>query len=126
MDREEKLRVLLGRLLARPHTPPPVTSGTLVQGNIDMATRPAVRNPDGTVSSVRSMSIGTDRGEVLIPTVSDDGRIMSDEEAIEQYRRTGRHLGVARDVRSANRLADLIHRMEAMRTRSGRELGDPR
>lgn len=82
-------------------------------GNIDLKHRPSVRNADGTASTVRSMSFGTDEGEVLVPTVSDDGRIMSPAEAFAAYRKTGRHLGIFPSEREATAYAKKLHYQQA-------------
>tara|TARA_R110000868_G_scaffold13885_4_gene64523 strand:+ start:1125 stop:8195 length:7071 start_codon:yes stop_codon:yes gene_type:complete len=51
--------------------------------------------PDGSIATVRSMSFNDGEGrEVLIPTISDDGRLLSDDDAIALYRQSGRHLGI--------------------------------
>jgi hypothetical protein len=82
--------------------------GILERGNINLENRPIVRNPDGSISTERSISIN-DRGqEVLIPTVV-DGKVVSPEEAVNYYRATGEHLGKFKDVPSADRVAEWIH-----------------
>jgi hypothetical protein len=87
--------------------------GQVTAGNIDLYNRPVVKNSDGTISTVRSMSIGTDQGEVLIPTVSPDGRIMGADEAIDLYRRTGQHLGIFRTPQDATSYAETLHQQQA-------------
>jgi hypothetical protein len=81
-------------------------AGQIEAGNIDLTNRPKVKNADGSISTVRSMSFRNDAGEeVLIPTVADDGsRVLSDQEAKEQYGRTGKHLGKFSSARRAGAL----------------------
>ena len=90
--------------------------GLITPGNIDVSKLPAVRNPDGTVSTVRSMSINVDGKEVLIPTVV-NGRVVSEKEAINQYMRTGRHLGIFDTPEAATEYALKLHESEAQRVK---------
>lgn len=87
----------------------PQNGGLIQAGNIDLTTRPVVDNADGTQSTVRSMSFEENGKEILVPTVSDDGRIMTPDEAIDTYRKTGKHLGIFSNAESATKYAKKLH-----------------
>lgn len=90
------------------------TPGLIAQGNIDLGKRPVVHNADGSISTVRSMSFNDGTGEVLIPTVAADGsRILSDREAIQQYRTTGQFLGKFDTPENATAYAERLHEQQA-------------
>lgn len=55
------------------------------------------------------MSFEEDGREILIPTVSDDGQILTEDQAIALYRRTGRHLGIFRNSQDATAFARRLH-----------------
>src|SRR5215471_8049975 len=90
------------------------TLGRVAPGNIDLANRPVVHNPDGSISTVRSITIQTPDGYVLIPTVV-GGRVVSNAEAIAHYRRTGEHLGIYSSEAAADHNAQQIHLDQAAR-----------
>jgi hypothetical protein len=93
--------------------PPESIAGLLELGNIDLYTRPRVQNDDGSYSTVRSMSFGDENGrEILIPTVSDDDYIMSDNDAINRYYQTGKHLGIFNSPDAATAYAERLHELQ--------------
>jgi hypothetical protein len=83
-------------------------SGLVEKGNLDLSNRPQVDNPEaGGKSSVWSMSIGeTQSGKeitTLIPRIREDGKIMSEKEAISHYQKTGKHMGKFNTIEDADR-----------------------
>lgn len=102
----------VGRSMAP--TTEPTAPSLLEPGNIDIHHRPVVHNTDGTISTVRSITITDDSGRaILIPTVSEDGRIMSNAEAVTQYQKTHRHLGIFKNEAAADNYAQNLHEAQA-------------
>jgi hypothetical protein len=88
--------------------------GLKEKGNIDLTKRPIAKNSDGSISTVRSISVEFDGEHVLIPTVSDDGKVLSDEEAIEAYKKTGKHLGKFSSSEDATKYSKELHGTQAL------------
>lgn len=87
--------------------------GMVRQGNIDLSRRPTVKNADGSISTVRSITVTIPGGRaVLIPTVV-GGRVVSNQEAIKHFQQTGENLGVFRDEASADQYANALHEQQA-------------
>ncbi len=88
--------------------------GLVTPGTIDLTRRPQVKNEDGSVSTVRSMSVNMDGKEVLIPTVSAiQNRVLSEDEAIAEYQQTGQHLGIFKSSGAASAYAEKLHQQQA-------------
>lgn len=88
--------------------------GLIEPGNIDLNNRPRVQNADGSISTVRSLGVNFGGREVLIPTVAHDGSgILSDEAAIEQYRTSGKHLGMFDTPENSSAYAERLHQEQA-------------
>lgn len=80
------------------------------QGTIDLTKRPKVKNPDGSYSTVRTMTITDDQGRgINIPTVINN-RVVNPEEAIEHFKKTKQHLGVYRTQQDALDAAEKLHK----------------
>lgn len=89
--------------------PVPKVPGLRVPGNIDLKKRPVVHNPDNSISTVKSISVGFDDGTYLLPTITPDGRVLSNtEEAIQLFLDTGMHLGIYDSPEAADAAAKTI------------------
>jgi len=102
---------------AKPAAPAPAPAanaqGLLTPGNIDLNRRPIVRNADGSISTVRSITITDDKGRaILIPTVVGH-RVVSNQEAIQHYKQTGEHLGIFNSEDAADQYAQSLHESQA-------------
>lgn len=86
--------------------------GMIRTGNIDIANRPTVKLPDGRTATVFSKSFNLDGKEVLLPTVSKDGKLWTDQEAVDNYRKTGENLGVFDSHEAASRYAQALHEQQ--------------
>lgn len=82
------------------------------QGNIDLNNRPKVKNADGSTSTVRSITIGEGDDTIVIPTVVGDA-VVSNDEAIAHYKKTGEHLGKFRSQKAADDYAERLHKDQA-------------
>lgn len=101
----------------------------IIPGNIDLKRRPVVKNADGTKSTVKSISFGLPNGnEILLPQIKEiqqlpgakrKGQDLSippfkgHQAVLDEYKRTGKHLGVFKDAKTATAYAQALHRAQA-------------
>lgn len=114
----------------------PHPKGLVEAGNINIWNRPTVQNADGSHSTELSISIGTDKGETLIPTIADgkfltpdgkmpplvNGKVPPAEDwdkypawkalkqnAVQRFRDTGENLGTFANPDDADAYAGILH-----------------
>ena len=98
-----------------PQPPPPVRAKLPkgYNGNIDLHNRPKYKNKDGSISTVYSEGFNIDGQEVLLPRIANkNGKaiMMTENEAVNLYKATGKHLGKFKTPEESNAMADLIHK----------------
>lgn len=93
---------------------------------IDLENRPEHTMPDGSTATVRSMGIETGGKHVLLPTISPDGKLWSDDEAFENYKKTNQHMGVYPDQETTDRAGERIHedQEKMLRDRGNKRFSD--
>lgn len=106
--------------MQRPRQPQPLYvapgqwSGLLQRGNLDLLNRPVVRNRDGSISTVRSISVTDDQGHAyLLPTVIGN-RVVSPQQAVRHFQQTGQHLGYFLNEHAANNYGMGLHAQQAI------------
>ena len=93
----------------RPRAP----HGLIIPASIsNLYDRPVLKNPDGSYSTTSSISVGTDKGETLIPTVVNGVRL-TQQQAVDHFRKTGEHLGIFDTPAHANAYAEALHNEQA-------------
>lgn len=84
------------------------------KATLDPASQPAVQDAEGNISTVRTVGVNVDGKEVNLPTVSPtEKRIVTPAEAVEEYRKTGKHLGKYDTPEEAGAAAEALHQQEA-------------
>lgn len=90
--------------------------GLLKQGNIDIHDRPVIHNPNGSISTVYSMVAGFEEGGkeryYVIPRAI-NGRIVSEQAAIQHFRNSHEHLGEFDNEKNANNFSETLHEEQA-------------
>lgn len=87
---------------------PGALADPVVEGNIDLDSRIVVFNKDDTFSTEISFSVEIDGLEVLLPLII-NGELVSEEEAIDHFLRTGEHLGMFSSVEECEQYAEELH-----------------
>lgn len=90
-----------------------ISQDLISTGNIDLSTRPRVKRANGKTSTVDSIGIEQDGKHYVIPQISDDGEVLTPKEAIDLFHKTGKHLGVFKTQKAADKFAQKLHESEA-------------
>ena len=88
----------------------------VVEGNIDLDSRIVLFNTDGSFSTEISFSVEIDGLEVLLPLIV-NGKLVSEEEAVEHFFETGEHLGMFSSIEEAEKYAEELHLRQEERYR---------
>lgn len=84
--------------------------GRYGKGNIDLYNRPQIEMENGSIATVMSLGFYDDKinKEVLVTMVTENG-ILTEDEAIDYYYKTGKYLGYFNSVAESNQYAWELH-----------------
>ena len=75
-------------------------------GNIDVDELEQVEMPNGSSGIVPSVAVNVNGQDVLVPTIDGEGKIISKDDAIKLYQKTGEHFGKFESSEDAQRYAE--------------------
>jgi len=84
-------------------------AGLISKGNINLDNLKSLKNEDGTTSSVSTMTAEFDGKTYLLPTVV-DGKRLSQDEAVENFKSTRNHLGIFQSLQDADLYDEELHK----------------
>ena len=92
--------------------------GRYGKGNVDLYNRPILKNADGTISTVDSVTFQFDDKFIVLPTIVRDAngnpvRLENDEDIVAHYVKTGEYLGEFDTQEEADAYAVKLHSAQA-------------
>jgi hypothetical protein len=75
---------------------------------VDASGLPSIQLPDGSMARVRPITFEHNDMNVVIPTVTEAGELLSDSQAIDKYLSSNWHLGKFGDPGAAQRYVDIL------------------
>ncbi len=84
------------------------------RGNIDLTNRPIYKNPDGTISTVASYTMGIDGKHYVLPSIVRDAngnakKLETEDDVFNHFKNTGEYLGVFDTQEEADEYAQNLH-----------------
>lgn len=110
---DRALERLSGRIASSREDPMSLANENFGRGNIDLNSRPALQNEDGSYSTIDSVSFNINGKEVLVPKVifkDGEWQHVDDATALQHYYDTGEYLGIFDTSQEADAYAQQLHK----------------
>jgi hypothetical protein len=89
-----------------------LAEGQTEKGNLDPYERKVAYNPDGSISNMVTIGVGTDAGNTIIPSMV-EAKQLTPQEAIAHWRNTGENFGTFKDQASMDTFDKTMHQKMA-------------